>query len=82
MKTIDTLKLAVAGLLLAAFGTTVAQETVDLEADVWAVVEEQWAADEKGDKKWIDRLLADDFSGWQNSTPAPRQIVNQNVGPV
>ena len=25
-----------------------------------------------GDKKWIDRYLAEDFSGWQKNSPAPR----------
>lgn len=72
MKTIETLKLTFACILLAISGSTVAQETADEEADVWATVEGQWAADEEGDKKWIDRLLVDEFSGWENDTPAPR----------
>ncbi len=59
------------------FGTTVlAQEPeadlVDDQADVWSTIERQWNAQEKGDKKWIDRLLSDDFSGWGKSSPAPR----------
>lgn len=72
MTKMDTLKLTILGLLISAFGTAIAQDTLDDQADVWATVEEQWAADEKGDKKWVDRLLADDFSGWGNNSPAPR----------
>jgi ketosteroid isomerase-like protein len=72
MKTIDKLKLVSVSFLLTAFSSAIAQDAMDDEADVWAVVEEQWAADEKGDKKWIERLLTDDFSGWGNNSPAPR----------
>jgi ketosteroid isomerase-like protein len=72
MRTIDKLKLTLFSVILTAFGSAAAQDTLDDQADVWATVEEQWAADEKGEKKWIDRLLADDFSGWGNNSPAPR----------
>jgi len=72
MRTIDKLKLTLFSVLLTAFGSAAAQDTLDDQADVWATVEEQWAADEKGETKWIDRLLADDFSGWGNDSPAPR----------
>lgn len=41
-------------------------------ADVWSVVEQQWDSEAAGDKKWIDRYLAEDFSGWQKNSPAPR----------
>ena len=41
-------------------------------ADVWTTVEAQWNAQQKGDGKWPDVYLADDFSGWGNSSPAPR----------
>ena len=46
--------------------------TTNVGADVWSVVEGQWNAEESGDKKWPERLLADDFSGWQKNSPAPR----------
>jgi ketosteroid isomerase-like protein len=36
------------------------------------IIEDQWNADEKGDKRWPERLLTDDFSGWDKSSPAPR----------
>ena len=60
------------------FGTSTAsaQSTSDQQladqADVWALVEQQWAAEERGDNKWMDRLLTEDFSGWGNGSPAPR----------
>jgi len=41
-------------------------------ADVWSTVEAQWSAQEKGNEKWTDTYLAEDFSGWDTSSPAPR----------
>jgi ketosteroid isomerase-like protein len=49
-----------------------AQEAANDQADVWAVVESLWDADENGDTDWMDNLLIDEFSGWENSSPAPR----------
>lgn len=64
------LGLALLGLALAPLA--MAQEDSDDQADVWAMVEEQWDAEEKGDKRWIDRLLNEDFAGWGKNSPAPR----------
>ncbi len=50
----------------------VAQDETDDHADVWAVVEAQWDSEANADRRWIDRLLTDDFSGWNNDTPVPR----------
>lgn len=61
---------AAAALLLSGFAT--AQDTVADQASVWAVVEQQWNAVEDGNKKWMDELLADDFTGWPKIAPAPR----------
>lgn len=72
MKTIGKLILTISSALLLVNGQVLAQEDSDDQADVWATIEDQWDADEKGDKKWIDRMLTDDFSGWQKNTPAPR----------
>lgn len=49
-----------------------AQDQRDDGTDVWIAVEAQWDAEENGDKKWIDRMLADGFYGWVKGTPAPR----------
>ncbi|MDH3304411.1 MAG: nuclear transport factor 2 family protein [Gammaproteobacteria bacterium] len=61
---------------LLAAGSVLAQATpadpVNDQADVWAQIEAQWAAEEKGDNKWMDRVLTDDFSGWNNESPSPR----------
>ena len=57
---------------ISAASVSAAQDETNDQADVWAVVEQQWNAEEKGDKKWIDQLLADDFTGWQKNSPAPR----------
>ena len=48
------------------------QAAADDRADVWTTVEAQWNAQEKGDGKWPDTYLAEDFSGWDTSSPAPR----------
>jgi len=68
----DALKLVLTSVLLLSFTSVLAQEAVDDSANVWSVIEEEWNADEKGDRKWPDRLLTDDFSGWGNDSPAPR----------
>ena len=61
---------AAAAILLSGFAS--AQDTVADQASVWAVVELQWNSVEDGDKKWMDELLADDFTGWPKNAPAPR----------
>ena len=72
MHTVNKLQLISVGVCLMFSGLTVAQESADDQADVWSVVEQQWDAVEKGDKKWTERFLTENFSGWQNSSPAPR----------
>ena len=61
---------AATALLLSGFAA--AQDTAGDQASVWSVVEKQWNAVADGDKKWIDELLVDDFSGWPKNSPAPR----------
>jgi len=72
MNSKKALKLVLTGVFLFSFTSALAQEAVDDSANVWSVIEEEWNADEKGDRKWPDRLLTDDFSGWGNDSPAPR----------
>ena len=76
MKSINGLRLFLATIVVLGAGTATAQTTasdqVEDQADVWAVVEKQWNAEERGDSKWMDQLLTDDFSGWGNGSPAPR----------
>jgi ketosteroid isomerase-like protein len=72
MKIVDTFKLLLISAFLLGFTSAFAQGSTNDQADVWAVIEEEWNADEKGDKKWLDKLLADDFRGWGKSSPAPR----------
>jgi ketosteroid isomerase-like protein len=68
----NPLKLVVPAILLLISGSSFAQDSQDDQADVWATIEGQWDAEEKGDKKWLDRLLTEDFSGWGKTSPAPR----------
>ena len=72
MKIKEIFRLVFAGMLLMACSLAFAQEAANDQADVWLVIEDQWNADEKGDKKWPDRLITDDFSGWEKDSPAPR----------
>lgn len=72
MNTEKLCKLLVAAFLLTGCGFAFAQDDANDQADVWSVVEEEWNADEKGDKSWPDRLLTDDFSAWGKDSPAPR----------
>lgn len=59
-------------LMLVAVAGAHAQSVADDQTDVWAVVEAQWNAEEKGNKKWIEQQLTEDFVGWNTSSPAPR----------
>jgi hypothetical protein len=68
----DKFKLIFAASLFLCFGTAIAQDDRDDSTDIWIAVEAQWDADENGDKKWIDRMLADGFYGWGKESPAPR----------
>lgn len=72
MKWTNKLQLTLTSVFLLACGASFAQDTTQDEADVWAVVEEAWNADENGDREWPAEFLVDDFSGWSNSTPVPR----------
>lgn len=49
-----------------------AQDPSDDEADVLLRISEAWAAEQKGDAKWVDEMIADNFVGWGKSWPAPR----------
>jgi len=72
MQRVTPLKFSALAAMLLSAGLAFAQDEPDPHADVWAVVEAQWNADEKGDKKWIDRMLVDEFVGWGKDAPAPR----------
>jgi ketosteroid isomerase-like protein len=72
MKNNVKLRIALLGVSFFSFGMLQAQEASDDSADVWAAVEAAWEADEKGDKKWVDNMLTDDFTGWSKGSPAPR----------
>jgi hypothetical protein len=66
------LRLVLASTILLGLMSAHAQDSVDDSVSVWSVIEEEWMADEKGDKKWPERLLTENFSGWGNNSPAPR----------
>jgi ketosteroid isomerase-like protein len=61
----------VAIVMLLAWHNLAAQETSD-EAAVWAAIELQWERQQRGDKRWTDELLAEDFMAWPNNSPAPQ----------
>lgn len=72
MKLSNLLKLTLASTFLLGNSALFAQDASQDEADVWAVIEEEWNADENGDREWPDRLLSEDFSGWNKKNPVPR----------
>lgn len=60
-------------LLLLACGSAAAQQqAASDQAAVWAVIEDQWERNERGDANWIDELLSADFVGWPQQSPAPQ----------
>lgn len=71
MRTLITLALICSTGLLAAASPARAQGGAD-EAAVWAVVERQWRAEQRGDDAWLDDFLSADFVGWPKESPAPR----------
>ena len=79
MKTNEVLKLVLTSVLLFGLTSAFAEETKDDPADVWSVIEEEWNANEKGDRKWPDRLLAEDFTGWGKESPAPRDVASTKM---
>lgn len=68
----NTLRLVLAAAFLMASGIAIAQDTNNDQADVWATIEGQWVAEERGDKDWMEELLHEKFSGWGKNSPAPR----------
>ncbi len=66
------LRLVFAVIVFACLAMPVVHAQEDASADVWKVIEEQWNAEEKEDRRWPERLLVDDFSGWDKDSPAPR----------
>jgi ketosteroid isomerase-like protein len=72
MQRIKTSKYIVAAVAVLLSGFAAAQDTAGDQANIWSVVERQWNEVADGDTKWIDELLAADFSGWPKNSPAPR----------
>ena len=68
----NTLKLLLTSVFLLSFASAFSQESADDSVDVWSVIEQEWNADEDGDRDWSDRLLTENFSGWGYDSPAPR----------
>ena len=68
----NTLKLLLTSVFLLSFASAYSQESADDSVDVWSVIEQEWNADEDGDRDWSDRLLTEKFSGWGYDSPAPR----------
>ena len=52
--------------------SAVAQSATDDYVAVWSVIEEQWEASQRGDRRWVERFLSADFIGWSRNSPAPR----------
>ena len=68
--------------LVAAMSMTAAvfaQDSADAQADVWSTIENEWAAASKGNDRWIDQYLADDFVGWGTNSPAPRNKMSTRM---
>lgn len=59
-------------ILLLAPAASMAQQSGDDEAAVWATVEAIWNAEGRGDSDAADELVSEDFMGWPKSAPAPR----------
>lgn len=47
-------------------------QPADDYVEVWSVIEQQWEAAQRGDRRWVEELLSADFKGWPKDSPAPR----------
>lgn len=72
MKALTKFHFAISVTALLFSGAALAQDDHEDGTDVWIAVEAQWDAEENGDTKWIDRMLAEGFYGWAKGSPAPR----------
>ena len=72
MDVIKPFKFVAPLILLLPAGMAMAQDATDDAADVILIIEEQWEAEQKGEKDWLDEMLHPGFSGWQKDAPAPR----------
>ena len=72
MNSNDTISLLVGTILFTFATSALAQDATSDAADVILIIEEQWEAEQKGNDDWIDNLLHANFSGWENTSPAPR----------
>ena len=72
MNAIKPFKFVFPLILLLPAGMAVAQDTTDDAADVILIIEEQWEAEQNGEKDWLDEMLHPKFSGWKKNAPAPR----------
>ncbi len=72
MNAIKSFKIVFLLLFALPAGTALAQDSADDAADVILVIEEQWEAEQDGNKDWLDEMLHPSFSGWQKNAPAPR----------
>jgi ketosteroid isomerase-like protein len=72
MQGLNSYKIILAATAVLLSGLAAAQDSAGDQASVWSVVEQQWNEVEDGDRKWMDELLADDFTGWPKNSPAPR----------
>ena len=77
MKPLHKLFAIALSILLLSASTAYAQDSAEPgsgndQANVWASVEEIWAAEEAGDLERVDRMISADFMGWPYASPAPR----------
>ena len=72
MTLIYRLALVLVTILLLAPVSSMAQQSSDDEAAVWATVEAIWTAEERADNDQVDEMISEDFMGWGKSSPAPR----------
>ena len=59
--------------------SAVAQDSTDDYVAVWSVIEEQWEAAQRGDRRWVERYLHEDFRGWPKNSPAPRDKASTRI---
>lgn len=57
----------------------VAPQPTDDYVEVWSVIEQQWEATQRGDRRWVEQLLSANFKGWPKNSPAPRDMASTRM---
>lgn len=66
------IKCSLVAMLVLSAGVVAAQEWSSDQLEVWTVITSQWEMEKNKDASWTKEMLHDDFVGWSDENPMPR----------